>query len=300
MACQQLAWMLTSTAWRVTERVHTHCDPRNKTLWAGQVPEDGFNYSKAAARRVADKELSHRSVWMAPIKRRVLENVHRWKRPRMEQLGSLRNFSIPESSFVPKAGGAWAKLQDIKSTREPTWHSPGPERLSEHWGAQVLFQLVVKYGLQDKLGNTWLQVLFNGGEMLVRDKAKKVRGGSWMFPLAPLGPSVFLAWLVEELVVDGLGSHMFLPSLLTEGFSGDLVDFAILILEIDDWNALEYSWASPLHQLLFARGVAGFAAKNCSVAVQSHSVETLRQCAARNADRNLRVTPSSMSIGRAP
>lgn len=181
-ACQQLVMMLRNEGWVATPRFIEHCTQRNMTLWADQVPEDGFNYAKAAARRVPNKRLSHASVWMAPVRSHVLDKVHKWLPPQLDMAGEKRNIQVEDSAFEPSGAGLRGRLSDIKTPTAPTWRSPGPDRLQEYWFEQALFLHVMQYRVHDQLSQVWMKVLFVGGEMLVRDRTSRVCGGWWLFP----------------------------------------------------------------------------------------------------------------------
>lgn len=296
--CIHLVGMLRFEGWQVSERFKKHCRDRNCTFWADQVPEDGFNYAKAAARAVPNKRLSHMNVWMAPVKKHVLDHVHQWAQPPLDELGEFRKHELADSTFVPTAAVTWARLADIKTTSEPSWHSPAADRLQETWADQVLFRHAMEYDRTELFGNVWQQVLFTGGEMLVRDRTARVCSGQWMYPLVSVGASCFLAWRATEVVHEGVTHKMFKPSVSENCCSGDIDGLVIFVLDMDDWEAMEYTWASPLHQHLLTKGACDRGTRRfpSALSVQAHDVEPLRSIAARSAYWHISVSPTLVKL----
>lgn len=70
------------------------------------------------------------------------------------------------------------------------------------------------------------------GDMVVRDRSSQVCGGAWMYPLVPAGGSCFLAWPAQE--VRSASPKAFVPSPLPGGFSNDIKEFCIFVLDLDD------------------------------------------------------------------
>lgn len=107
--------MLRNEGWVATPRFIEHCKQRNMTLWADQVPVDGINCAKAAARRVPNKRLSHASGSMAPLRPYVLDKVRKWLPPQFDMAGEKLNTQIEDIIFEPSGAGLWGRLSDTKS-----------------------------------------------------------------------------------------------------------------------------------------------------------------------------------------
>ena len=287
----QLREMLRSQAWKLDDRTIDFCKQRNSTLWTDQVAEDGFNHAKASARNVPNKRLSHQSVWLAPVKKRVLEEIHQWERPTMDFAGSFRGAKTSDEQFVPSADSTWDALGGIKSTTSATWHSPGPDRLWEHLTDQSLMREAMRTSRTDKFGNLWMQVFFSGGEMLVRDRTKKVCRGEWVYPLVPSGASTFLAWPAQDITPPEFPHRFFVPH-TDPRFNRDLVEVSIWTFDLDDWDALAYDWISPLHQACLLKGRMVDFTHRFAVSKACRGEESLRMCAARNAYWSIPLSPT--------
>lgn len=83
------------------------------------------------------------------------------------------------------------------------------------------------------------------------------------------------------------------PSPWPGGFSSDIKEFCIFIFDLDDWVAMQISWASPLRQMLVPNSGGVASQRHLGVvSLQVHEAEPLRHCAARNAYWSVPISPT--------
>ena len=237
----QLRLMLEIDEFRVSERFVQHCSDRNETVFSDQLVEDGIGWAKAACTRVRNKRLKSQAIWQAPVRGHVLDSLHRWTPPPLDEVGACRAVSMPEEVFTLQPEQTWEKLAEIKGYDVPSYHSPGPERINEHLNDSIVFTVTRRKNDFNKLQNAWMNCLFSGGQILVRDATGDVANGVWSFPLLQAGRLAWWSWPAEQLDV-GLPTEHFLPSLPADCAKPDMTNYTVFIRDLGSWRAFEYTW----------------------------------------------------------
>ena len=195
---------------------------------------------------VRNKRLRDESVWQAAIKGRVLDGRHRWAPPPTDVAPLRRNEEMDPALFELDPKDGWARLDAMVSASNPDWYSPGAQRLNEPWADEAVWDTCSRDQNFAGLSEVWMNDLFSGAEIVVRDKTEACGGGAWLFPFCEAGTFSWWAWRLQAFS-EGLPHFNFVPVDSSTALGGHTPYVAIFVRNIDDWEAMEYTWASPLH-----------------------------------------------------
>ena len=244
----QLQRMAEEEGWTVTSRFQQHCEDRNETCWSDQLVEDGIGRSKAACAKAPNKRLSDTSVWLAPYKARVLDQVHRWSLPATDEVVITPADDADTSVYHVDPKTCWPLLDTIQGVSAPSWYSPGALRLNECWSESLVHQIVSRAGDGnfEGLSNTWSNSLLSGSEVLVRDKTGKLNNGNWSFPLTQAGTLAWWSWSAQ-CMCEGTDDAHWMPASPDPKLEFDYTALVTFIRDVGEWEAIPYRWQSPLH-----------------------------------------------------
>ena len=145
----------------------------------------------------------------------------------------------------------------VSSSSTPSWHSTSGANVNDTIADVITLQHVFEKAATEKLPKMPVLVgLFSGTCILVRRTAAEGEAaGPWMFGLGGLSSTLCHGWPAVEGVYTGT-EQKFYELDLGIGFEqpGRRLFFPLFILDEGEWEAMEYQWASPMHQWVRWRG----------------------------------------------
>lgn len=282
MPCIQLVEMLRLSGWQNTLMLKEHIADMSSKLLGTQIVEDGFNRTKTPAKDSPNGTISNERIMQNLLEKRVLEGLHRYRRPDETAVDIPRTGRLPEQAFHPKVATAWPKLKDIYGYQQAcSWYSPKPEAYQDHFADLSLVRHLRQCNREGLLGEAWQACLFRVGRIAVRDKTGAQCGGEWHLVLGPMGNDACIGWPMN---LKRAGDNVYMVPQPTEGKR--IIPRILVCLDHRDWEAAPVQFVSPLNFIL----QTGLSGHIWGVQMEVGKMEGLMGCAARLAFGDLSLT----------
>lgn len=188
------------------------------------------------------------SAWSVLLEKEVDTEVHEYRRPPLKNATPLRSQArLPEACFQPNLKDTWKPLGSITSYKDKTdWYAPSASASSARFADLAAVLFCRQRDKLDSLANLWLSFLFDANHcLLVRTIGPDGTAGSPCFALLALPGGTALGWPAESCPIPGSdGQVCWYPSA-----SCACVHY-LPVVSFHDWQAIRYTWRSPLSQWL--------------------------------------------------
>jgi hypothetical protein len=192
-----------------------------------------------------------RACYESLMSSKVLRGRHHFETPDFSRKPLQRNARIPDEAFqgqldkLEASNGKKLKREvdprKMISYGEATWYSPGPSNLNTPYCDLEMMQGLAKTEQRHLTKSAWLSCFLDAPNLLV--KRVGAHPSSWFFAIGGNDNTASIVWPAEEMKLKGEKRRAFRPS--TKETS---VSWAIVV-RLEDWVALPYTWRSPLWQV---------------------------------------------------
>lgn len=167
--------MLPSDFSEVTPEVDQFLSHKHNRLITSEIVENAFTRQKRMKTRDHNRRLDLRRAWGVLLDREVLDKVNSFETAQFEGLQPTRSANLPAMIQEPPLSGCSVDCRQMSSHKQKVdWYSPGAQKHSVKYLAQVTMEYADKHQLWGSLDQGWLNCFFRAGHsVLVREVGDK-------------------------------------------------------------------------------------------------------------------------------
>jgi len=214
--------------------------------------EDSFQRCRFSEQHYnASKTISDQTVWMAPVQRHVLDEVHSYTAVKAadcsDKMAVGLGGKLESALFYPAISRCHLKLKDIIGTTSAApWVTFSALSQSVQYAEVAMWRECVDTGLWNTCMDAWLCLVLQRG-LLVRRKATETElAGKWVWSLGDVRGMMAIGWPSEATEYKGV-------TYCTPSSSPSAKRVWLMCKDPADWEAQPVRWCSPLRTLTLAR-----------------------------------------------
>lgn len=213
-------------------------------ILATQASEDSFNLAKNSKRLV--KNMRYRTperCFGVLLDKDVVGRVHRFKGVTPDEGLDRRSVKLSRDVFHSTGQDCSIPAKDIVGNgSRPKWYSAKPEDIGRSYAVAQLYLDAFRTQQPAAVEQAWLGAMCDASRrLLIRRKAE---GSPWYFCLHHFSGSSVAVWLATLQSFSGY-------SMQFAEFSKDVDGIVLVsILDLQEWEALGFSWRSPTWQFV--------------------------------------------------